>query len=343
MRTWRSDLRSLQFSGPTFLTIGNFDGVHLGHQALLRILQADAANHSPAAKAALLTFNPHPMAVLQPNLPLRLLTTPQERLRLIERRGLDLGIIQPFDMEFAGLTPAQFMAVLVERLGLARLVVGPDFALGRGRSGNVDVLRTLGTRLGYDVKVIEPITCTGSEIHSRQIRQSLLTGAVTDAAQMLGRPYPIVGVVEEGERRGRTIGVPTANIRPAPQRLIPADGVYATWAHLPDLIAAKCPPDGVSGNQNSCSTKPRASVTNIGVRPTVDGRQRRIETHLLDFPAAGESGELYGQQLTISFVARLRDEKRFDGLKPLVDQIQRDISVTRRVLREETALPDSTF
>ena len=327
MRIWRGDLRSLRFSGPTFLTIGNFDGVHLGHQALLRVLQADAANHSPAAKAGLLTFDPHPMAVLQPNLPLRLLTTPQERLRLIERCGLDLGIIQPFDMEFASLTPAQFMAVLVERLGLARLVVGPDFALGRGRSGNVDVLRTLGTRLGYDVKVIEPITCMGGEIHSRQIRQSLLTGAVTDAAQMLGRPYPIVGVVEEGERRGRTIGVPTANIRPAPQQLIPADGVYATWAHLPE----------------GCSTKPRASVTNIGVRPTVDGRQRRIETHLLDFPAAGESGELYGQQLTISFVVRLRDEKRFDGLQALVDQIQRDISVTRRVLREESALPDSTF
>ena len=333
MRIWRGDLRSLRFSGPTFLTIGNFDGVHLGHQALLRVLQADAANHSPVAKAALLTFNPHPMAVLQPNLPLRLLTTPQERLRLIERRGLDLGIIQPFDMEFASLTPAQFMAVLVERLGLARLVVGPDFALGRGRSGNVDVLRTLGTRLGYDVNVIEPITCTGSEIHSRQIRQSLLTGAVTDAAQMLGRPYPIVGVVEEGEHRGRTIGVPTANIRPAPQRLIPADGVYATWAHLPD---------GVSGNQNSCSTKHRASVTNIGVRPTVDGRRRGIETHLLDFPAAGESGDLYGQRLTISFVARLRDEIRFDDLEALVAQIQRDISDTRRLLREESAFSDST-
>ena len=326
MRIWRSDLRSLRFSGPTFLTIGNFDGVHLGHRALLRTLQTEAAGHSSAAKTALLTFDPHPMAVLRPDLPLRLLTTPQERLRLIEPCGFDLGIIQPFDMEFASLTPEQFMAVLVERLGLVRLVVGPDFALGRGRSGNVDVLRALGTRLGYDVSVIEPIACAGAEIHSHQIRQSLLTGAVTEAAQMLGRLYSIEGIVEEGARRGRTIGVPTANLRPMPQRLIPANGVYATWAYLPD----------------SCTAKPRASVTNIGVRPTVDGRRRGIETHLLDFPAAGESGELYGQRLTISFVARLRDEIRFDDLEALVAQIQRDISDTRRLLREESGFSDST-
>ena len=325
MRIWRSDLRSLRFPGPTFLTIGNFDGVHLGHQALLRTLQTEAAGHAPAAKTALLTFDPHPMAVLRPDLTLRLLTTPQERLRLIEPFGLDLGIIQPFDMDFASLTPEQFMALLVERLGLARLIVGPDFALGRGRSGNVDLLRALGARLGYDLTVIEPFASGDGEVHSRQIRQSLLAGAVPDAAQMLGRPYQIAGVVEEGERRGREIGVPTANIRPMPQKLIPADGVYATWAYLPD----------------TCSSHPRASVTNIGVRPTVDGRRRCIETHLLDYSAAGESGTLYGQQLTISFVSRLRDEQRFDSLEELVAQIQMDISVARRTLTEKSAVSDS--
>lgn len=325
MRIWRSDLRSLRFPGPTFLTIGNFDGVHLGHQALLRTLQTEAAAHLPAAKTALLTFDPHPMAVLRPDLTLCLLTTPQERLRLIEPFGLDLGIIQAFDMELASLTPEQFMAVLVERLGLARLVVGPDFALGQGRSGNVDLLRTLGSRLGYDLSVIEPLACGDREVHSRQIRQSLLAGAVPDAAQMLGRPYQITGAVEEGERRGREIGVPTANIRPIPHKLIPANGVYSTWAYLPD----------------NCAPHPRASVTNIGVRPTVDGRRRRIETHLLDYPAAGESGTLYGQQLTISFVSRLRDEQRFDSLEELVAQIQLDISVARRTLAEISADTDS--
>ena len=325
MRIWRSDLRSLRFPGPTFLAIGNFDGVHLGHQSLLRTLQIEAASHAPAAKTALLTFDPHPIAVLRPDLTLCLLTTPQERLRLIEPFGLDLGIMQPFDMDFASLTPEQFMALLVERLGLARLFVGPDFALGRGRSGNVDLLRALGTQLGYELSVIEPFASGDGEVHSHLIRQSLLAGAVQDAAQMLGRPYQIAGIVEEGERRGRQIGVPTANIRPIPQKLIPADGVYVTWAYLPD---------------NSSPT-PRASVTNIGVRPTVDGRRRRIETHLLDYPATGESDSLYGKELTISFVSRLRDEKRFDSLEELVAQIQMDISVARRTLTEMSAVSDS--
>ena len=323
MRIWRKDLRSLRFPGPTFLTIGNFDGVHLGHQALLHTLQTDAARHSPPAKTALLIFDPHPITVLRQDVPLRLLTTPQERLQLIEPSGFDLGIIQPFDMEFASLTPEQFMALLVEHLGLARLVVGPDFALGRGRSGNIDLLRTLGLRLGYDVAVIEPFARDDGEVHSHKIRHSLLAGAVEDAAHMLGRPYQISGIVETGERRGREIGVPTANIQTTPHRLIPADGVYATWASLPD----------------SCSARPRASVTNIGVRPTVDGRQRRVETHLLDFPAAGESDNLYGQRITISLVSRLRDEQQFGGLEALVAQIGQDISIARRILKEDSAVP----
>ena len=324
MRIWRSDLRSLRFPGPTFLTIGNFDGVHLGHQALLRALRTDAVRHAPPAKTALLIFDPHPIAVLRPDLPLRLLTTPQERLQLIEPCGFDLGIIQPFDREFARLTPEQFMTLLVEHLGLARLVVGPDFALGRGRSGNVELLRTLGPMLGYDVAVIEPFAREDGEIHSHRIRHSLLAGAVEDAARMLGRLYQITGAVETGERRGREIGVPTANIQPAPLRLIPANGVYATWASLPD----------------SNSDRPRASVTNIGVRPTVDGVQRRIETHLLDFPAAGESDDLYGQRITLSFVSRLRDEQRFDGLEALVAQIRQDISIARHSLKEDSAVPN---
>lgn len=326
MRIWRGDLRSLRFPGPTFLAVGNFDGVHLGHLALLRAVKTESEKYSSSAKTALLTFDPHPMAVLQPDLPLRLLTTPQERLQLIEPCGFDLGIIQPFSKEVAGLTPDKFMAILVENLGLALLVVGPDFALGRGRSGNVDVLRALGARLGYEVSTLEPIVGAGGEIHSRTIRKSLLAGVVSDAALMLGRPYQLAGVIVAGARRGREIGVPTANLRPDPQRLVPANGVYATWAYLPD----------------SCSAGPRASVTNIGVRPTVDGRRRCIETHLLDFPAQGESGELYGQRVAISFVARLRDEQRFDSLEALVAQIHKDIDDTRLALGKESALSDST-
>ena len=310
--------------GPTFLTIGNFDGVHLGHQALLRGLQIEAAAHSPPAKTALLTFDPHPLAILRPHVPLQLLTTPEERLQLLAPFGLDLGIIQPFDQEFARLTPEQFMRLLVERLGLVRLVVGPDFALGRARAGTVAVLQALGTQLGYDVSVVELVAGTSGEVRSHQIRQLLRDGNVRAASQMLGRPYRVMGIVEEGERRGRTIGVPTANIRPLPQRLLPADGVYATWAYLQDEQDDK---------QDENAGLARASVTNIGTRPTVDGRQHRVETHLLDFPGPGEPSQLYGQQVAVSFVSRLRVEQRFDSLDELLAQIQRDILATRRVLQ----------
>ncbi len=306
--------------GPTFLTIGNFDGIHLGHQALLRCLQTEAAAHSAPAKTALLTFDPHPLAVLRPHVPLQLLTTPEERLQLLAPFGLDLGIIQPFDQEFARLKPEQFMRLLVERLGLVRLVVGPDFALGRARAGTVAVLQALGTQLGYGVSVtplVELVAGTSGEVRSHQIRQLLREGNVRAASQMLGRPYRVMGIVEEGERRGRTIGVPTANIRPLPQRLLPADGVYATWAYLQDDNAGLA----------------RASVTNIGTRPTVDGRQHRVETHLLDFPGPSENSQLYGQQVAVSFVSRLRAEQRFESLTELLTQIRRDILATRRVLQ----------
>lgn len=307
--------------GPTFLTIGNFDGIHLGHQALVRGLLTEAAAHSPPAKTALLTFDPHPLSVLRPHVPLQLLTTPEERLQLLDSFGFDVGIIQPFDRAFARLTPEQFMGMLVERLGLVRLVVGPDFALGRARAGTVAVLQALGEQLGFEVSVVELVKRTTGEVRSHRIRQFLNEGNVRAAAQMLGRPYRIMGIVEEGERRGRVLGVPTANIRPLPQRLLPADGVYATWAYLQDDSDA-APHAGLA----------RASVTNIGVRPTVDGRQHRVETHLLDFPGAGESGHLYGQHLAISFVTRLRAEQRFDSLDELLAQIQRDIRMTRSVL-----------
>lgn len=303
--------------GPTFLTIGNFDGVHLGHQALLRCLQTEAAAHSAPAKTALLTFDPHPLAILRPHVPLQLLTTPEERLQLLAPFGLDLGIIQPFDQEFARLKPEQFMRLLVERLALVRLVVGPDFALGRARAGTVAVLQALGTQLGYGVSVVELVAGTSGEVRSHHIRQFLREGNVRAAWQMLGRPYRVMGIVEEGERRGRTIGVPTANIRPLPQRLLPADGVYATWAYLQDDNAGLA----------------RASVTNIGTRPTVDGHQHRVETHLLDFPGPNEPSQLYGQQVAVSFVSRLRAEQRFDSLAELLAQIRRDILATRSVLQ----------
>lgn len=325
-----TDVRSVHLRRPTALTIGNFDGLHRGHQALLLELRrfaaeiADAGQHDGLQGAepvatALLTFDPHPLAILRPDLDLKLLTTPLERLHLAGAMGIDLGIIQPFTQEIAALEPAEFMGRLKRHLNLAALVVGPDFALGRNRAGNPAVLAALGEQLGYRLRVIEPVDWQGHSVRSNAIRGLLAEGRVEEAGELLGRPYHVSGVVIEGDRRGRQIGVPTANLQPPDNKLWPADGVYATrtWLHTTGAVYN--------------------SVTNLGVRPTVDGLHHRLETHLLDFPPAGQSGDLYGQTVTVEFIRRLRGEQRFSGISELVAQIQRDIAAARDLL----APPDS--
>jgi riboflavin kinase/FMN adenylyltransferase len=311
------DVREASLPGPTFLTIGNFDGLHRGHQALIAQLQRAAAEDGrPGARTAMMTFEPHPLTLFRPDMSLQLLTSPQERVELAGDLGVDIGIIHPFNRETAALSPRAFMQMLVDHLGLAALVVGPDFALGRNRSGTIDVLSQLGEELGYRVAVIEPIGWEGEEVRSLAIRQHLQSGNVTRAAHLLGRPYGVSGVVISGDQRGRTIGVPTANLRTPADRLLPADGVYATWTWL-----------GKPGHS------PRfASATNVGVRPTVDGSQRLVETHLFDFPPPGESGDLYGREVTVQFVEWLRGEKRFPNLDALVAQIQSDLAQARQIL-----------
>ena len=311
-----TELRTVQHPRPTALTIGNFDGIHRGHQALLRELRQIAA--SLDADAGLLTFDPHPLTVLRPELAQPLLTSPQERLRLAARLGLDVGVIQPFTRDVADLTPAEFLGLLKTHLNLAALVVGPDFALGRDRAGNLDVLAALGEELGYRLHVVELVNWEGRSVRSSAIRELIKQGDVGEAADLLGRPYHATGVVILGDRRGRTIGVPTANVQLPPDKLWPADGVYATRTYL----------HSGAGVYNS--------ATNLGVRPTVDGLQHTFETHLLDFPPPGQDGDLYGQTVTVEFVARLRGEQRFSGLDELVKQIHYDISVARRLL----AVPD---
>lgn len=317
-----SDIQAAQLPGPTFLTIGNFDGLHRGHQALIRRLQEEARQDGrPGARTALLTFDPHPLALLRPDLPLQLLTSPQERVALALELGVDVGIVQPFTHEIAALSPREFMQRLVDHVGLAGLVVGPDFALGRNRSGTLDVLTALGQELGYRVIVIDPVAWEGEEVRSLAIRRHLLDGNVAQAQMLLGRFYRLPGEVVSGDGRGRTIGVPTANLLTPSDRLLPANGVYATWAWL-----------GTPGQGRRF-----ASATNVGVRPTVDGTQRRVETHLLDFPPSGQSGDLYGQVLTIAFVERLRGEQKFESLQALVAQIQADLVQARQVLATESA------
>lgn len=315
MRTF-DDIRKAQITGPTLLTIGNFDGIHRGHQALLRHMHQLAegvAGVSGAAQTAILTFDPHPVQVLRPDAPHYLLTTAMERLELAAALGITHGIVHPFTLETAQLTPQAFVALLKKHVGLARLVVGPDFALGRNRSGDLTTLRALGSELDFTVEVIDPIALGDAPVRSSNIRELLRAGKVEEAAALLGRPYRVSGVVEHGDQRGRSVGIPTANIHTPPDKLLPADGVYATRT----LVAGFDRVHIFHG------------ATNVGVRPTVDGLHRRVETHLLDFPPPGQVDDLYGRALAVDFLTRLRGEKRFSNIAELVEQIHADIAQAR--------------
>lgn len=323
------------FVGPTYLTIGNLDGMHRGHQQLFHTLTSLAGQstipNSTVPNIGLLTFDPHPSVLLRPSHELQLLTTPLERIHLAGKYGANFGIICPFSPETAKMRAVEFMDALTKNFGLTHLVVGPDFALGHGRSGNIERLREIGRELGYKVDVLEHIEWQGKPVRSSIIRQILQTGAVAEANQLLSRPYRISGLVVEGDRRGRTIGVPTANLQISPDRLWPLNGVYATRAQINNL------------DEDNGSPVERAqlfdSVTNLGTRPTVDGVEQRFETHLLDFPPNGHSGDsehgnLYGKTVAVEFIARLRGEQRFQGLTELTNQIQKDIEQARVVLAD---------
>lgn len=312
------DVRTAALVEPTYLTLGNFDGMHRGHAALLAHLRAVAARHVIPAQTAILTFDPHPLAVLRPDIEHALLTTPAERLMLAAQLGVDYGIVQPFNLEVAALSAYSFVSMLKANLNLAGLVVGPDFALGRNREGTLEHLRALGETLDYTVHVLEPVDWEGHPVRSSVIRTYLREGDVASAHALLGRPYHATGTVVEGDRRGRLLGTPTANLQLASEKLWPAHGVYATRVWVTGAGALI----------------PYWSVTNLGVRPTVDGRQLRFETHILDFPPAGHDGNLYGQSLTVEFVARLRGEQRFNGLAELQAQIQADIAAARDVFAD---------
>jgi len=314
------DVRKLHLAGPTVLTIGNFDGIHRGHQSLLRHMVSLArglvqAGHA-TARTALLTFDPHPLSVLRPDQPHFLLTTPTERLELAAACGIELGIVQPFNLEAAQLAPRDFMEWMVRHLGLAVLVVGPDFALGRNRSGDIDTLRALSTEMGFGIEVIAPVEGGHHPVRSSHVRELLRMGSVDAAATILGRSYRVAGPVILGDQRGRQVGIPTANVHVPANKLLPADGVYATRTTITTYDRVYRLP----------------SATNVGVRPTVDGVHRRVETHILDFPPPGQVDNLYGRTIAVDFLFRLRGEKRFANIDELVKQIHADIAQARILL-----------
>jgi riboflavin kinase / FMN adenylyltransferase len=305
MQHFRS-LENVQLAG-SWVTIGSFDGVHLGHRAVIKRL-VDGA-HAAGQPAVVITFFPHPSKVLRGNGHPFYLSTTEERAHLLADLQVDLGITLTFNRDLAALTADEFMSLLSSHLNLRQLLVGHDFALGRGREGNFDVLEKLGQKYGYAIEGLSPFLMDGELVSSSRIRDLLGQGKVAQAARFLGRCYEVDGKVVAGDGRGRTIGIPTANLDTWEERLIPGRGVYATRAHF---------------NQREY-----LSVTNIGLRPTFENQSPllRLETHLLDFHQ-----DLYGSELKLEFVDFLRPEQKFPSIQTLVDQINSDIKTAREVL-----------
>jgi riboflavin kinase/FMN adenylyltransferase len=293
------------------LAIGNFDGLHLGHQTVLA--EARARARAAGARFAVLTFEPHPRSVFQPGTAPFRLTPFRDKARLMAALGVELLIAHRFDMEFAKKSAEEFVReLLVEGLGVRHVVVGYDFVFGNKRRGTVALLRDLGAAHGFSVNVVDPVANPSGAVYaSTLIREHLVAGRPREAAALLGRSWEISGHVRMGDRLGRTIGFPTANLGLA-DSLRPAPGVYAVRVAI--------------------GQEWHDGAANLGWRPTVGGKDLRLEAHLLDF-----SGDLYGKRLRVAFVERLRPEQRFDGLDALKAQIAADCARARDVLAQEGA------
>jgi riboflavin kinase/FMN adenylyltransferase len=288
---------------PVVLTIGKFDGVHLGHQRLINtaVQRARAAGFA----CAVLTFDPHPRMVLTPQQPPRLLTSIPERAELVAALGAAFFVVVPFTRETMQTPALEYMQQICHALPLRELWVGEGFALGRKREGTVERLSEIGGELGYTVGTVAPVNLEGEMVSASRVRDLLAAGAVERAARLLGRPFSVQGEVQHGAKLGRTIGFPTANLGIPAEHAIPADGVYVTRAYL--------------------ANKPINAVTSIGVRPTIAGNLRRtVEAYLLDW-----AGDIYGETLRLAFLHRLREERKFDTIDALVAQMQRDVGEAR--------------
>jgi len=298
-------LDDVRLERPSVVTIGVFDGIHRGHQALIRQLVSDA--HDAGRLAVAITFFPHPDILLRGLQGRYYLHTPQEKADLLGELGIDTVLTLAFNDALRHVRAVDFVDAMVDRLKLASLWVGADFAMGYQREGNVDFLRAQGAVKGFDVKVVDLVLVDGEVISSTAIRQALEAGQVEQAANWLGRGYSVTGEIIHGEKRGRSIGIPTANVSVWSEKVIPSNGVYAGWATIGD--------------------ERFMAMTNVGVRPTFDGQGITVEAHLLDFDR-----DIYGQTMTVSFETRLREEKRFNGIQELIAQIHADIEAGREFL-----------
>jgi riboflavin kinase/FMN adenylyltransferase len=291
---------------PVVATIGNFDGLHLGHQALLAQVVGEAARRG--LHASVVTFNPHPLRVLAPDRAPKMILTRRQKIELLGLYGIDLIVLIPFTEAVASVSAEEFASrFLTGRLHVECLIVGEDFRFGKGRAGDVALLRSLGPRLGFEVRSADLVLDGGARISASQVREAIEAGRPERAAALMGRPYVLIGRVVHGAGRGRVLSFPTANVDPE-NELIPGPGVYITET----LVELEWHP----------------SLTNVGFRPTFGDNDLAIETYLPDF-----SGSLYGHRIRVRFLERLRDERKFDSVEALQRQIDEDV----RRMRERAA------
>jgi riboflavin kinase/FMN adenylyltransferase len=292
----------------SWLTVGTFDGIHLGHQEIIRCVTEGAKKDG--VLSVVVTFFPPPAVVLRKREEPYYLSSPEERAAVLEQLGVDIMITHPFNIQISQLTAHDFVSRLQQHLGMSHLCIGHDFALGKNREGNAQRLQELGHDFGFSVTAIPAMVMNGNIVSSSLIRNLLSQGEVGLIEEYLGRKYQITGKVIRGDRRGKQLGFPTANLETWAERAIPKAGVYACRVRVDD--------------------KSWEAVTNVGVRPTFEETPvaPRVEAHLLNF-----DGDLYGKTVKVEFVARLRDEKKFTDIKELVNQIHYDITVAQRIFK----------
>ncbi|MGZ8487128.1 MAG: bifunctional riboflavin kinase/FAD synthetase [Candidatus Binatia bacterium] len=295
---------ALAFEGSS-VTLGNFDGIHLGHQELIKNTVDDARRLGVCS--AVLTFEPHPLRVLAPDRAPKMLLTHKDKMQLLQALGVDCVVIQQFDRAFAAIPAQEFVRkYLRERLHARKVWVGKDLRFGKGRGGDIENLRAWGAQLEYAVGIVEPVMVAGERVSSSRIRELIGAGAVAAVQPMLARYYFISGKVVPGHRRGREIGFPTANIVSRAE-IVPRDGIYATLFHLGEKVLP--------------------SVTSVGLNPTFGAGPRTVESYILHFDR-----DIYGESVQVSFVARLRDELNFASVTSLIEQIQVDIADAEKIL-----------
>ncbi|MFD0000685.1 bifunctional riboflavin kinase/FAD synthetase [Nocardia sp. NPDC127526] len=313
MQRWRSLDEMPAEWGRCVLTIGVFDGVHRGHAQLIsRAVKSAAVRGVPSV---LMTFDPHPLEVVRPGSHPAQLSTLTRRAELVEELGIDVFVVMPFTHDFMKLSPEQYVQqLLVDKLHVAEVVVGDNFTFGSKAAGTVDTMREFGERFGFDVDGVQLLGEHAVTFSSTYIRACLASGDITAAAEALGRPHRVEGVVVHGDGRGKGLGFPTANVAPTMHAAIPADGVYAGW--FTDL--------------DDPEAEPRMAAISVGTNPTFDGRNRTVEPHILDF-----DGDLYEHRVAVDFVEQLRGMRKFESIDDLVEAIGQDVNQARKVLNPD--------